>query len=227
MHTIIYIVFILVGTGQFNADGFQTFCLSRRSTHHTIFFPVLPAIALHMRLITDTQITVPGYADCDTLQTLCTSDSSCHFTIGYFIFPTKCLHMCLVRYRDVRCQILYLRIVLCRIFHPASVMIPDKLSRLRQIINVPAACLSTTALDQGRTFILITQTPDAIADVAVITPLHPLCRLVQIDISISTRLGQSKLGYKYRKSLVDRSTDLRRQPLIMAGLRSIEMKCIH
>jgi len=67
MHTIIYIVFILVGTGQFNADGFQTFCLSRRSTHHTIFFPVLPAIALHMRLITDTQITVPGYADCDTL----------------------------------------------------------------------------------------------------------------------------------------------------------------
>ena len=69
-------------------------------------------------------------------------------------------------------------------------MIPDKLSRLRQIINVPAACLSTTALDQGRTFILITQTPDAIADVAVITPLHPLCRLVQIDISISTRLGQ-------------------------------------
>lgn len=63
-------------------------------------------------------------------------------------------------------------------------MIPDKLSRLRQIINGPAACLSTTALNQSRTLIFITQTPDTITDIAVITPLHPLCRLVQIDISI-------------------------------------------
>ena len=70
MHPVIDVIMICHFSGQLDLDSFQSFALALCSCHSSITFPILPAISLHMGLITDTSVIfLVVQFDVDSFQT--------------------------------------------------------------------------------------------------------------------------------------------------------------
>ena len=89
MHTIIYIVLVLICTGQLNLDCFESLCFSGCSTHLSVCRPRQPAICLTMCSILNTQIFITTDGDLNTFQALCLSGCSTHHTICNWVLPAN------------------------------------------------------------------------------------------------------------------------------------------
>ena len=97
MHTIIYIVLVLICTGQLNLDCFESLCFSSCSIHLAICRPRKPAICLTVCRILDSKVFIATDRNFDTFETLGFPGCSTHHTIRYRILPSKGLNVGAVR----------------------------------------------------------------------------------------------------------------------------------